>query len=309
MSVSIPVLGVEIGGTKLQVVAGSSSGIVDRHYFTVDPAAGAEGIRGQIASVLPDLLTKHHPVAVGAGFGGPVDSKNGVICCSNQIAGWSDFSLGEWLARQTGLPARVDNDAAVAALAEAWHGAGAGANPVFYVTLGSGVGGGLVVEGEIYHGAVRGQAEIGHLWLDREGTTVESVCSGWAVDRRIREARSRRPESLLFQLAGADTRGEAQYLAKALAAGDALGREILLETAESLAFGLSHVAHLMHPEIIILGGGLSLVGEPLRAAVEEALPPFLLKAFRPGPRIELSALKRDAVPLGALLLGAQAAQI
>jgi glucokinase len=301
-SVPIQFLGVEIGGTKLQVVAGRPEKILERRAFAIDPQAGADGILRQIASVLPGLIAKHNPVAVGVGFGGPVDWKTGRICCSHHISGWSDFQLGEWLASASGLPSQVDNDANVAALAEALHGAGAGANPVFYVTLGSGIGGGFVVDGRIYHGAFPGEAEIGHLRLNREGATTETICSGWAVDRRIRSARADHPDSLLFQLIGNETRGEARHLAEAWRRHDAFAREVIRDTGESLALALSHVAHLIHPEVIVLGGGLALTGEPLRAAVADALPSLLVKAFHPGPRIALAALREDAVPVGALLL-------
>src|SRR5207237_5270130 len=108
---------------------------------------------------------------------------------------------GKWLEDLTQAPARVDNDGNVAALAEARRGAGQGFNPVFYATLGSGVGGGLVINGDIYHGASPGEAEIGHVRLDRSGTTVESRCSGWAVNRRVREHINRHPQSVLARLA------------------------------------------------------------------------------------------------------------
>ena len=158
-----------------------------------------------------------------------------------------------------------------------------GFNPVFYVTLGSGVGGGLVVDGRIYHGAKPGEAEIGHVRLDRQGTIVEARCSGWAVDARIRDLKAKEPGCLLAQLAGQTVGGEAKHLAAAWEQGDAVAKRLLKETAEDLAFGLSHVVHLLHPEVIILGGGLSGVGEPLRAAVEAPCGP---SRWRPLPRTE-----------------------
>lgn len=300
-------LGIEIGGTKLQLVAGHASGrIVERRRLDVDPRTGGAGIREQIARELPALLDAARPAAVGAGFGGPVDWRTGCIRCSHQVDGWSDFSLGEWLKRQSGLPVRVDNDANTAALGEACCGAGSGFDPVFYVTLGSGVGGGLVVDRCIYHGTPPGEAEIGHLRLDRSGTTVESRCSGWAVDRRIREARITAPHTVLARLTAGVTGGEARFLAPALDAGDAEARRILEETADDLAFGLSHVMHLVHPAVVVLGGGLSLLGEPLRRAVEAATPRYLMSAFAPGPPVRLAALGEDAVPVGALLLAREA---
>ncbi len=248
------------------------------------------------------------PAALGVGFGGPVDSATGQICCSHQIEGWSEFPLGEWLRGLTGLPVTVDNDANTAALGEALRGAGVGSNPVFYVTLGSGVGGGLVVDGRIYHGAKPGEAEIGHVRLDKSGLTIEQRCAGWAVDRKIREACQREPRSPLAQLTADADHGEARALAPALAQGDALARRILDEVADDLAFGLSHVTQLMHPEVIVLGGGLSLVGEPLRAAVASALKRYVMEAFAPGPRVALAGLGEDAVPTGALLLAQGASQ-
>jgi glucokinase len=252
--------------------------------------------------MLEQILPARKPVAVGVGFGGPVDWRTGRICRSHQIAGWSNFDLGGWLKTLTGAPVLVDNDANVAALGEALHGAGRGANPVFYVTLGSGVGGGLVVDGRIYHGATPGEAEIGHLRLDRAGTIVETRCSGWAVDAKIRALKRSDPASLLCRLMAAQPGGEARHLAAALRRKDSAARRILQETALDLAFGLSHVVHLFHPAVIVIGGGLAGVGEPLRAAVAGELGALVMKAFAPGPKVRLTKLGADAVPVGALEL-------
>ncbi len=303
-------LGIEIGGTKLQLVLGNGSGIITvRRRLAVEPARGAAGIREQIQRTLPELLDGQELQAVGVGFGGPVDWRTGRICRSHQIEGWSEFDLGGWLRQLTGRPVAVDNDANVAALGEAKQGAGRGFNPAFYVTLGSGVGGGLVVDGKIYHGATPGEAEIGHVRLDRQGTIVESRCSGWAVDRRIRELKNQHPDSVLNRMVGTSLGGEAKHLRAALEQGDPVAQRLLAETAEDLAFGLSHVVHLFHPEVIVLGGGLAGVGEPLRAGVQHALPRFTMEAFAPGPQIALAALGEDAVPAGALELARGAASV
>jgi glucokinase len=297
------VIGIEIGGTKLQLVSGETSGrIVERRKLTVIPAHGAEGIRHQIAKCLAELLGRGHITAIGVGFGGPVDWKHNKICRSHQIEGWSEFDLGGWLRELSGLPVRVDNDANVAALGEATLGAGKGSSPVFYITLGSGVGGGLVVDGTIYHGAAPGEAEIGHLRLDPKGNTVESRCSGWAVDVRIRNLKKTNPRSFLCRQPDFGQGGEARHLGEALRQGDPAADQILAELALNAAFGLSHVVHLFHPEVIAIGGGLSGIGEPLRHRVEQILPAFIMQAFHPGPRVVLAALGEDAVPAGALLL-------
>ncbi|MFM1768733.1 MAG: hypothetical protein RJA22_1262 [Verrucomicrobiota bacterium] len=297
------VIGIEIGGTKLQAVAGTAAGqIVDRRRFAVDRADGRDGILRHLAQALEELRVAWRPVAGGVGFGGPIDWRTGRIACSHHVAGWTDFPLGPWVAERLGVPVRADNDANVASLGEALCGAGAGFSPVFYVTLGSGVGGGLVVDGRIYHGAHPGESEIGHVRLDRSGVLVEDRCSGWAMDGKIRRLLESGAPTVLRELAAGARGGEARFLGAALAQGDMAAQRLLRETAGDLAFGLSHVVHLMHPSLIVLGGGLSLVGEPLRQAVAEALPGFLMEVFRPGPGIRLAGLGEDAVPVGALRL-------
>lgn len=300
-------LGIEIGGTKLQLAAEPADRRTppDFRRYQVSRERGGPGIREQIASALSDWPGSL--AGVGVGFGGPVDWRSGKICCSHQIEGWSDFPLGEWLAELTGAPVQVGNDANTAALAEATSGAGRGFNPVFYITLGSGVGGGLAVDGKIYHGALPGEAEIGHVRLDRHGTIVEERCSGWGVDRKIRTAIIAEPRSDLARRVGSHKEGEARFLGDAVTAGDALALRILDETTEELAFALSHVVHLCHPEVIVIGGGLSLMGEPLRRKVAEHLPRFTMHAFAPGPQIRLAGLGEQVVPIGALLLARDAA--
>jgi len=196
----------------------------------------------------------------------------------------------------------VDNDANTAALAEAIRGAGKHSNPVFYVTLGSGVGGGLVVDGRIFHGSVPGEAEIGHVRLDKSGAIVEQRCSGWAVDKRIQDALKNNSASVLKTLVAKNQGGEARFLRKAIEGGDVLAKAILEETAEDLGFALSHVTHLVHPEMIVLGGGLSLMGDLLREAVQRHQRHFLMNAFQPGPAVRIALLGEDVVPVGALLL-------
>src|SRR5678816_3667802 len=163
-------IAIEIGGTKLQLVVGDGSGqISDRRKLAVNSSRGAQGIRDQIETTLPELLRAHKVTAIGVGFGGPVNRESGRIARSHQIEGWSDFDLTGWLKNIAGVPVIVENDANTAALGEATRGAGISFNPAFYVTLGSGVGGGLVVDGRIYHGATPGESEIGHVRISPDG--------------------------------------------------------------------------------------------------------------------------------------------
>ena len=302
-------LGIEIGGTKLQLFAGDAGGnILKRWRFQVEAARGGEAIREQMADALPRILATQEIAAVGVGYGGPVDWRTGRIVRSHQVEGWADFPLGDWLHESTRKPVAIDNDANCGALGEATRGAGQGKNPVFYVTLGSGVGGGLVVEGNIFHGAKPGESEIGHVRLNRTGVIVEQRCCGWAVDAKVRSAIAKHPSSILARASRGTKREEARALGPALRKSCPLAWELIAEVSEDIAFALSHITHLMHPEVIVLGGGLALIGEPLRATVAAALRRFVMEAFAPGPRIALAALREDAVPVGALLLAANASK-
>jgi glucokinase len=298
-----PFVAIEIGGTKLQLCVGSAeAGIIDRRRFLVDRVRGAEGIREQIAQAVPELVAKWQPAAIGIGYGGPVDWRTGRIWKSYHIAGWSDFPLGDWLREQTGLPVFVENDSNLATLGEAMRGAGQGMNPVFYTNMGSGVGGGLVVDGRIYHGAPPGEMEFGHLRLHGPERILEDDCSGWSLDCAIRVAVEGAPDSKLAELVAAAPGCEARHLAAALEAGDDLARSLLATQAGHLANALGVVVQLLHPEVIVIGGGVSLLGEPLRAAVAERLPQFMMDVFHPGPAVRLAGLREDSVPVGALLM-------
>jgi len=296
-------IGIEIGGTKIQVAAGDAGGtIAARHRFSVDKALGADGIRANIASAVRSLIREHAPSGIGVGFGGPFERTTGTASASFHIAGWDGFPLCSWLHDLSGLPVAADNDANTAALAEAGAGAGRGYQFVFYTTLGSGVGGGMVCDGALYHGARPGETEIGHVRLSPSGKIVEDSCSGWAVDRKVAASIAADPGSILASLAGASSGAGARFLAPALAQGCAAASAILDDTCDDLAWALSHVCHLLNPEIIVLGGGLSLVGEPLRSRVAARLPGLLMKTLQPGPAVALTALGEDSVVIGALML-------
>jgi len=296
-------VGIEIGGTKIQVVTGDSQArILDRKRFVADPVKGGKGIRDQIVKALKQIQLKHSICAMGVGFGGPFNQETGLTCCSHQVNGWDGFPLRKWLSDQfNGIGVNICNDANTAALAEARVGAGRGESPVFYITLGSGIGGGLVVDGKLYNGALPSEMEIGHVRINNEGETLESRCSGWSVDKRLRNYIEANSDSRLARIV--ESRGgEAKYLLSAINEGDEGVRVVFDEVCQDLAFGLSHVVHLLNPAVIVLGGGLSLMGEPLRLGVEQMLKRIIMEAMKPGPIIRLATLKEDAVPIGALHL-------
>ncbi len=306
-----PILGIEIGGTKLQlgVGAGDGSPLLALDRFSVDAARGAEGILQQVARSGSGLVERFRPVAVGIGFGGPIDAAKGQVVKSHHVEGWSEFPLVDWCWRQWGLATALANDADVAGLAEACFGAGRGANPVLYLTVGTGIGGGLIVGGKIYHGCGAGAAEIGHLRPGLDCTSaeanLESLAAGWGIAARAREA---------FEHAGDDSLGPpaeltAQWVARAAAAGHSRAAEVWNRAVAALGWGIAQAVTVTGPEIVVVGGGVSLAGEelffrPLRAAVAQ----YVFPPFRPRLRLVPAALGEEVVIHGALALGSRLAE-
>lgn len=289
-------LGIEIGGTKLQLGIGAGDGVLAGLWRgTVDVAAGPEGIRQQIVAAVPELLqqsgiSRSQLQGVGIGFGGPVDDSTHTIIKSHQIEGWDNFPLADWISDVVGLPAALGNDADVAGLAEALFGAGKGLSPIFYITIGSGIGGGLIINGEIYRGVGRGAAEFGHLQLlEIPGRffPLESAVSGWGIGRfakmQLQIALENHPNSPANHspLKEAMQREiTAQDVARAASQGDPFALGILEQSWNRLSAAICEVIALLCPRRIVIGGGVSLIGEkllfePLRQLVgERVFVPF-----------------------------------
>jgi glucokinase len=290
-------LGIEIGGTKLQLGLGPGDGTLAALWRgTVAPSEGADGIRRQIVQAVPELLAsagldRAQLQGVGIGFGGPVDDAMHTVIKSHQIDGWDNFPLADWIGGLVGLPAALGNDADVAGLAEALFGAGKGLSPIFYITIGSGIGGGLIVNGDIYRGCGRGAAEIGHLRLlmSRDSKEplrydiLEHAASGWAIERVAQR--------------------RVHDLGEAIRAGEPAARSLLDHALGYLSEAICQVIALLSPRRIVIGGGVSLLGEevlfgPLRQRVTERV----FKPFAECYEIVPAALGEAVVVHGALAL-------
>jgi len=287
-------LGIEIGGTKLQLGLGRGNGeLLGLWRGTVDVAAAGDGIRKQIVAAVPELLAtaavrRDELKGVGVGFGGPVDDTTRSVIKSHQIAGWDGFPLADWLGEALGLPAVLGNDADVAGLAEALFGAGKGLSPVLYITIGSGIGGGLVLDGEILRGTGRGAAEIGHLKVrdprttDGRLETLENIASGWAIGRYARECVAADPAAgtVLAARAGGAANVTAHTVGEMAAVGNPLSVRVLGTALDALADAICAAVVLVCPRRVVIGGGVSLIGErhffgPLRDRIAaNVFPPF-----------------------------------
>lgn len=303
-------LGIEIGGTKLQLALGAGDGtLVALWRGAVDAAAGGDGIRKQIATAVPELLAnarleRGQLRGVGVGFGGPTDDATQSVIKSHHIAGWNQFPLASWLTDMLGLPTTICNDADTAGLAEATLGAGRGLSPVFYITVGSGIGGGLIVDGEIYRGVGKGAAEIGHLRVDAEGNILEYYASGWGIGARARDRLAAGERSAILELAGGQIANvTGKHVADAAERGDPVAQAILGRAIQALAHAIGEVIRLLCPRRIVIGGGVSLMGEsrffePLRARVKAEE----FAAFADLTDIVPAALGEEVVLHGALAL-------
>ena len=316
-------LGIEIGGTKLQLGVGAGDGnLAGLWRETVDVKTGPEGIRRQITQAVPELLTKSgidraRVQGIGIGFGGPVDDHTHTIIKSHQIEGWDNFPLEKWMSDLLGMPAALGNDADVAGLAEALFGAGKGLSPIFYITIGSGIGGGLIINGEIYRGCGLGAAEIGHFrtlvpkgtfGLSLKTVPLEALASGWGIENNVRwyfkHNRNRDRDSLLLALVNGDlSRITAQHIAEAVRQEDPVVKKLMLYPLIHLAEAICNVIALLCPRRIIVGGGVSLMGEqilfePLRKLVARRV----FKPFADCYEIVPATLGEEVVVHGALAL-------
>lgn len=316
-------LGVEIGGTKLQLAIGDARGnIVATRREQADPALGAAGVLAWLEREIPLLLqsTKapetplgEEPVEVygiGIGFGGPVESSSGKILVSHQVAGWEGIELKRWFEERFNLPTIVANDANAAGWAEYCCGAGRGARNFFYMNIGSGIGGALVIDGRLHDGQGSGAGEIGHTYVPDwraevagAGDKLEHICSGWSIEKRLRAGANPPSDTPLGQLCGG--RADAitcPMLAEAARRGDEFARTEIDRVAQSLGLALANVITLFHPERIALGGGVSLMGNALLEPIRRYVDTYVFGPFRNRYTILSCELEEAAVIVGALLL-------
>lgn len=288
-------LGIEIGGTKLQLGVGPGDfpELTELVRLDVDRSAGADGILNQIAGAGRDLLSRHNVEGLGVAFGGPVDSRTGVVIKSHHVEGWADFPLGDWIAENLGMPASIANDCNCAALAEAMLGAGTQCPRVFYVTVGTGIGGGFVIDGKPDGIARPAVSEIGHLrpglvHVDPEAI-VESISSGMGIEKRMKT------------MHGLDL--SCREIAERASSGDVDCGELIIDAVQCLGWAIAQVITLTAPDVIVVGGGVSLMGDdlfyrPLKHYVAQYVMPPLLDTYQ----IRTPVLGEEVVVHGALCL-------
>ncbi len=282
-------LGVDVGGTKVAAgLVDSGGNILFRTRIpmvgTQEAAAGFAVVENAISAVLESRPDARSTLAgIGICSPGPLDPRTGVVINPPNLPCWRNFPLAAEVRRVFAIPARVDNDGNAAALAEAIWGAGAGHRSVFYATLGTGIGTGIVLDQRIYHGRTGSAAEGGHVTIDYSGPRcgcgkrgcIEALCSGPAIAQRARArlAEASHETSLMLALVGGTPEHvRAETVADAFYQGDSLAAEVLRATADLLTVWLGNVIDLLEPDVIIFGGGIAGVMSAYFGHIREELP-------------------------------------
>jgi len=284
------VIGVDLGGTNIVVSAMSADGsrLFGAHTEPTRAAEGADAVLARMARMVNETVSqvlreaevgREAILGIGLGAPGTVDRDHGLVLDAPNLD-WHNFPLAERMTAMTGLPVKIDNDANCATYGEWWLGAARGGRNVIGITIGTGVGGGIIIDRQVYHGSTDAAGEIGHITIDLNGRRcgcgnygcLEAYASGTAIALRAREALHNDETSILPSLVGGDvSRITAAVVYQAAGEGDALALEIVRDTAKYLGAGLANLLNVFNPDIVVVAGGVTHAGDflfgPLRTEV------------------------------------------
>lgn len=296
--------GVDIGGTNTRLgLVDQNGNVVDSFCFETDPnrpRATFERISNWIGNV---RLRYDCILGVGVGCAGVVRFKDGVLHFSPNLPKWKDVPIKSELESLVEMNVNVDNDANLFTLGEAKFGAGRGRSVVVGITLGTGIGGGLVVDGQIFHGSFGGACELGHLIIDPKGPPcncgnfgcIEAFAGSYGIERRAEQAFLRNEKTIQERLTP-------DRLEKLASDGDELAAMVIAETAYYLGVFLVSVVHIFNPDVIVVGGGISNFGEPLFNPLRRIVFERAMNHLTKNLSIESSSLKTYAGVIGAASL-------
>ena len=308
-------IGIDLGGTNIKGALVSETGEIAREVSRPTRVGlGAEAVCDGIAAVITELssgVDRTSLGGVGLGCPGTVDDETGRVLYANNL-GWKNFDLRAAVKSRTGFDLRIGNDANVAALAEALVGCAKGAQSAVIVTLGTGVGGGIVFNGKVWNGFHGVGSEIGHMILELDGEPctcgnygcVERYCSATAIIRMARELCAVHPESEIVKVCEGDlNRVNAKVVFDAAKNGDEIALKVFHRYVKYLGQLVASLVNCIDPEVIVLGGGVSKAGDFLLDAVRAETRRYVLYKTLPSARIELAKLGPDAGIIGAAMLG------
>lgn len=308
-------IGIDLGGTNIKAgVVAADGGVLASASLPTLAHEGPVAVVGRMAALAGQMkaAAPAPPAGVGVGSPGPLDPTTGTLYFTPNMPGWDNFPLGGRLAELTGLAVKVENDANCAALAESWLGAGRGARAVILLTLGTGIGGGIILDGRLVNGARVTAGEVGHIGINWEGPKcgcgsrgcLEAYCGTAGILARARELLDKPGTvSLLRDLAGPEyEKLTPALIGEAARKGDGPALSVFRETGRLLGVGIASLVNLFAPDVVIIGGGVAANADFLFPAVREEIR---RRAMRPGNeqvKLVAAALGNEAGLVGAAKL-------
>jgi glucokinase len=294
------VLAVDLGGTKIAAAVVVPDGkVVARHYCLTLAGKGRKAVIDRLLSAVDAAmseanLTSSELAGVGIAAAGIIDTNRGIVTTSPNLPGWRNVPLRDIIAERLGLIAYLINDASAAALGEHRFGAGKGVNNLIYLTVSTGIGGGIITDGKLYSGTDGCAGEIGHMIIEAHGPQcncgrlgcLEALASGSAITKEaVRRLRQGEP-SFIAELADGKLESvTAEIIAVAAKQGDKMACEMVSKAANYLGIGLANLTNIFNPEMIVIGGGLSNMGRMLLAPARKVVKEI---AFRlPAKRVRI----------------------
>jgi glucokinase len=305
------VIGVDLGATKILTGIVHDSGRVEATVLAQTPQTGPEAVVEAIAKSVEAVTARTglRPRRAGVGVPGPLTVGKGVVFEPPNLRGWKNVPLRELLAPRLGVPVVLENDANAAACAEWWVGAGRGTRHMLYITVSTGVGGGLILDGQIYRGASDTAGEIGHVVIDPSGPVcpcgrrghLEAIAAGPAIVRWVREQVALGRSTTLAD----HVRMGAEHVAAAAEADDELAREAFTRAGRYVGYAVGSMLNLLNPEIVVIGGGVARSGELLFRPMIEAARETAFEVPHRAARIVPAALGDEVGVVGAAYVALQ----
>jgi glucokinase len=313
-SANLPVVAVDLGGSKIAVaIISDDYQVLAREHHPTPAEEGVDSVINQVISSVRQVVTSGNLTlaqlyGVSLAAAGAMDSQRGIITLSPNLPGWRDIPLGSIIEERLGIKTWLLNDANAAALGEHQLGAGRGVDNLIYLTIGTGIGGAIIIDGKLYTGVCGSAGEIGHMTIEVNGPRcdcgnfgcLETLASGRAIAREAKNRLSAGGRSYLTEaVAGKIEDITAKEVATAARQGDALANDVIKDVATYLGVGMVNLVNIFNPEMIIVGGGVASMGdlllEPARQVVKERAFPVSAAAVR----IVTTELGNDAGLLGA----------
>ena len=307
------IIGVDIGGTRTKIALLDLSGrILHRKDFLTRNYESGRLIKA-VSSAVKDIaeekkIRKNDILGVGIGLPGLVDFKKGLVFCLTNLPGWKNVPLKKILERRLGLPVFIDNDVKVMAMGELRLGAGKGYKNIICMTLGTGVGGAVIIDGNLYRGSSLAAGEIGHIPINESGPACNCGSSGcleayvgreYFLDNARKKLRSASGAAVLRMVDGNAALITPELLKEAAVKGDKLSQEAWQEMGLRVGNALAGVINLLNPQLVIIGGGMSGAGEILFSSIEKALDKKCMTITRKAVKIVKAKLGNDAALIGA----------